>query len=334
MELNLVKRRIAEDFTSQVGNHDQREIFAEPPGDPGLIGPGTVSWRLHSDVSSVATAGIASIIMELLHPSVMAGVGRQSNYREQPYRRARTTFGWVIVNTFGNTKAAEKMIERVKRMHSRVNGTREDGVPYRALDPELIAWVHTMIPWGVMTAYEKFNGPLTTAEKDTYLSEQSIIGLMSGAEEVPTSVAGLEAFVDEMRPKLAVGPMLEEFFDFLIDGPLGPKVPPGPVGNRLKRFQVASGMSLAPRWAQEMTGFDRPEIQQRLLQAPAMHAYARLLRWSMGTPPWRALADERVGATRAEKPARRNATARAVESATPGRPRRERASGGRDPAIR
>ena len=170
MELNLVKRRIADDFLSQVGNHDQREIFAEPAGDPGLIGPGTVSWKLHSDVSAVATAGIASIIMELLHPSVMAGVGQQSNYREQPYRRARTTFGWVITNTFGNTKAAEKLIERVKRMHSRVNGTRDDGVPYRALDPELIAWVHTMIPWGVMTAYEKFNGPLTTAEKDTYLA--------------------------------------------------------------------------------------------------------------------------------------------------------------------
>ena len=75
-------------------------------------------------------------------------------------------------------------------------------------------------------------------------------------------------------------------------------------------------MSLAPRWAQEMTGFDRPEIQQRLLQAPAMHAYARLLRWSMGTPPWRALADERVGANAAaDKPARRPATTRAVDAA-------------------
>jgi hypothetical protein len=28
-----------------------------------------------------------------------------------------------------------------------------------------------------------------------------------------------------------------------------------------------------------------------------MHAYARALRWSFGTPPWRALADERVGAS-------------------------------------
>ena len=42
-------------------------------------------------------------------------------------------------------------------MHARVNGVRPDGVAYRALDPELIGWVHTCIPWAVMTAYERFN---------------------------------------------------------------------------------------------------------------------------------------------------------------------------------
>jgi uncharacterized protein (DUF2236 family) len=300
--LNLLKRHIADDFIGQVGNHDQREVFAEPAGDPGLIGPGSISWEIHSDVSAIAIAGTRSIVMELLHPSVMAGVGQQSNYREQPYRRARTTFGWVVTTTFGNTAAAEGMIERVKRMHARVNGTRPDGVPYRALDPELIAWVHTCIPWGVMEAYERFNSPLTTAEKDRYLKEQSVVGLMSGAEEVPTTVADLEAYVEEMRPKLEVTDLLREFLDFLVDGPLGALTPPGPLARPSKRFQVASGMSMAPRWAQEMTGFDRPEIAQRLLHANSMRSYSRLLRWSFGTPPWRALADERVGAEKAGLP--------------------------------
>jgi uncharacterized protein (DUF2236 family) len=293
-KVHPLKRLIVTDLTGQVGAHDQREIFAEPAGDPGLIGPGSVSWDLHSDVSAVAIAGVGSIVMELLHPSVMAGVGQQSRYREEPLRRAQTTFGWVVTTTFAGTRAAEALIERVKRMHERVNGTRPDGVPYRALDPELIAWVHTCIPWGVMTAYERFNRPLTTTEKDRYLAEQSVIGLMSGAEEVPTSVAELEAFVAEMRPKLEVNELTHEFFDFLIRGPLGALRPPDPLGIPVKRFQVAAGMSLAPRWAQEMAGFDRPEIVQRLLHAPAMQAYARALRWAFGTPPWRRLAEERV----------------------------------------
>ncbi|HYH60402.1 MAG TPA: oxygenase MpaB family protein, partial [Solirubrobacterales bacterium] len=255
----------------------------------------SVSWELHSDVSAVAIAGVGSILMELLHPSVMAGVGLQSNYREQPYRRARTTFGWVITTTFGSTSAAEQLIARVKRMHSRVSGIRPDGEPYRALDPELIAWVHSCIPWGVMTAYERFNRPLSVTDKDRYLAEQSVIALKSGADEVPTTVADLEAFVEDMRPKLEVTDLTREFFDFLLTGPLGAMRLPGPLNARAQRFQVESGMSLMPRWAQEMTGFDRPEMEQRLLQAPSLHSYARALRWAMGTPPWRALADERVG---------------------------------------
>ncbi len=294
--MNLVKRYVREDFTNQAGRHDSPEVFAAPAGDPGLIGPGTVSWEIHSDIASVAVAGTAAIAMELLHPSVMAGVGQQSNYREQPYRRAQTTFGWVITTTFGNTQAATEMIERVKRMHSRVNGVRADGVPYRALDPELIAWVHTCIPWAVMTAYEKFNRPLTPEQKDAYLDEQSIVAYMSGAEEVPTTVARLEDYFANMRPRLEFGPLTREFFEFLIGGPLGALVPPGPLAGPVKRFQVEAGVSLMPRWAQELTGLDRPERVQRLMHQRSMHTYARLLRWATGTPPWRELADERVGA--------------------------------------
>ncbi len=300
--MTLFKHRIADDFIRQAGRHDQREIFAEPAGDPGLIGPGSVSWEIHSDVAAIATAGTRSIVMELLHPSVMAGVGQQSNYREQPYRRARTTFGWVVTTTFGNTEAAVALIERVKRMHSRVNGTRDDGVSYRALDPELIGWVHTCIPWGVMDAFERFNRPLGVAEKDRYLKEQSVIGLMSGADEVPTSVAELDAYVEAMRPKLEVTDQLREFLDFLVDGPLGALVPPGPLARPTKRLQVASAMSLAPRWAQEMVGLDAPELVQRAVQGTSMATYARALRWSYGTPPWRTLADERMGLAEAGAP--------------------------------
>jgi len=84
-------------------------------------------------------------VLEILHPSVIAGVQDLSNYRDDPFQRARATLGYVLTTTFGNTEAATGIIERVKRVHSFVNGTRPDGVPYRALDPELLAWVHTCI---------------------------------------------------------------------------------------------------------------------------------------------------------------------------------------------
>ena len=50
-------------------------------------------------------------------------------------------------------------------MHERVNGTMPDGRPYRAMDPELIGWVHNAIPWAIMLAYEAYVRPLSDDEK-------------------------------------------------------------------------------------------------------------------------------------------------------------------------
>lgn len=292
--MDHVRRYVVADFTRVVGSHDDPAVFAEPAGDPGLMGPGSISWEIHSDASAIAAAGIAAIMLELLHPSVMAGVGQHSGYREDPYRRARSTFGWVITTTFAGTATAERMIEGVKRMHARVNGTRDDGVPYRALDPTLIAWVHTAIPWAIMTAYERFNRPLTIEEKDRYLDEQSIVASMSGADAVPRTVAELDGFVASMRPQLEAGAPFHEFLGFLASAPFGSSALPSKLARPAQRFQIEAGVSLMPRWAQQMTGYDRPEAMQQLLHRPSLHAYTRLLRWAMGTPPWRQLAEERV----------------------------------------
>ena len=70
------------------------------------------------------------------------------------------------------------IIEHVKHVHSFVNGTRPDGAPYRALDPELIAWVHTCIPWMILRTFGTANRPLSVAEQDRYLAEQAVIGRM------------------------------------------------------------------------------------------------------------------------------------------------------------
>lgn len=70
-------------------------------------------------------------MLEILHPSVVAGVQDLSNYREDPFQRARATLGYVLTTTFGNTEAATRVIERVKHVHSFVNGTspRRRAVP-------------------------------------------------------------------------------------------------------------------------------------------------------------------------------------------------------------
>ena len=293
--MELLKQIIVDDHVRQIGRHDKPEIFGGPPGDPGLIGPGSMSWEIHSDVAAIAIGGVGAIVMEILHPSVMAGVQDLSGYREDPFRRGRTTYGYVVATTFGNTRAATRLVAAVKRMHERVNGTRPDGVPYRALDPELIGWVHTCIPWAVMTAYERFNRPLEHHERDRYLAEQAVIGRMGGAGEIPETAADLADYVEEMRPNLVVNEQTREFFEFLLTSPFGVRVP-GRLSRPMNRFQIESGMSLMPAWAQRLTGFETSELARRTLHEPSLRTYARTLRWAFGTPPFRALAEERVQA--------------------------------------
>ena len=288
-----MKRRIVADFERNAGRHDDPAVYGGPPGDPGLLGPDSVSWEINADLAAVAQAGLPAIVLEILHPSVVAGVQDLSSYREDPVQRARATLGYVLSTTFGNTEAAMRVIERVRHIHSYVAGTRPDGVPYRALDPELIAWVHTCIPWMILRAFEHTNRPLSQQERDRYLAEQAVIGRLGGADRVPTSEAELDDYVADMRPRLSVNAQTREFVDFLLTSPLFGDLP-APVDRRLHRFAIYAAMSRAPRWARELIGYDRPPALTRQLIEPALHLDARQLRWAFGTPPYVAMARARA----------------------------------------
>ncbi|MFB4302425.1 oxygenase MpaB family protein [Actinomadura sp. NTSP31] len=278
------------------GRHDQASVYAGPAGDPGLCGPGSVSWVVNGDLGAVAMAGVAAIVLEILHPSVIAGVQDHSSYRQDPFRRGRTTMGYVLGTTFGNTRAATRLIDGVKKVHGQVAGTRPDGTGYRALDPALLAWVHTCIPWMIMTAYERFNRPLTPRTRDRYLAEQAVIGRMAGADAVPETMDELAGLVSRVRPELAVTEQTRDFLEFLMT----PQLPQqSPFDVPLQRFYVRAGMSLAPPWARRLTGLDHPVGAARLLDGSYLRTHARLIRWAFQVPPYLAMARARTAGVQA-----------------------------------
>jgi uncharacterized protein (DUF2236 family) len=258
--------------------------------------PGTLSWQTNGPRPSAPAAGVAAIIMEVLHPSVMAGVFQQSTYETEPLKRAKNTLGYVLRTTFGNTEAATAVIEHVKHVHGFIEGTRPDGVPYRALDPELVAWVHTCIPWAIMEAFHRYRRPLTTAERDRYLAEQAPIGLMGGAEWVPGSMAELEEYVERMRPLMGVNEQTRRFIDFLAGDSSG-DFALGPRKQLEARLGHAASMSLMPVWARHLTGTYQPALVQRLYLEPSVRVQCRIIRWAVPELPCRALAVARATAT-------------------------------------
>jgi uncharacterized protein (DUF2236 family) len=291
---------IKDDIVAQIevmgGRHDEPSIYGGPAGDAGLTGgPDSLSWEINGDLASVSGAGVAAILMEVLHPSVMHGVFTQSSYRTDPTTRSRNTLGYVLRSTFGNTKAASAVIAKVKQVHGYVNGTREDGVEYRALDPVLLAWVHTCIPWGIMMAFDRYNRPLSRAEKDQYLKEQAVVGRMGGAEGVPETVSELEDYVERMRPLMAYNDQTRQFVDFLL----------GTSGDfettRRQRFESWMGlqgaMAMMPDWARKMTGTTHSQFAERFLFRPNEKLKCKVVRWAVGEMPCKTMALERVAGT-------------------------------------
>jgi hypothetical protein len=120
------------------------------PGDPGLTGPGSPSWRIIGEPAAIA-GGIRGLLAQVSHPLAMAGVHDHSAFREDPLGRLQRTSAYVTTSTFGSTAEAISVAGRVRAVHPRVHGTAPDGRPYRADDPRLLVWVSISLTSSFLT---------------------------------------------------------------------------------------------------------------------------------------------------------------------------------------
>lgn len=148
------------------------------PGDAGLTGPGSPSWRVIGEPAAIA-GGVRGLLLQVAHPLAMAGVFDHSAFREDPLGRLQRTSGYVTTSTFGSTPEALDVAERVRRAHPYVHGTAPDGRPYRADDPHLLTWVGIALTASFLAAHRTWAPVrLTAAEEDRFVLEQSRIAAL------------------------------------------------------------------------------------------------------------------------------------------------------------
>jgi uncharacterized protein (DUF2236 family) len=92
------------------------------PCDDGFFGPASVTWRVSADLSA-PVAGLRSLLMQALHPLVMAGVDQHSSWRRDPVGRLAATSAYVAAITYGDTYSARRAAGRVRAVHETVRGT-------------------------------------------------------------------------------------------------------------------------------------------------------------------------------------------------------------------
>ncbi len=87
--------------------------------------------------------GVSGLLLQMLHPAVLAGVWDHSNFRADMHGRL-TAHGPLHRDDDLRRQGTmpRPMMARVRRIHDHVSGTLPDGTPYHANDPALLAWVH------------------------------------------------------------------------------------------------------------------------------------------------------------------------------------------------
>lgn len=173
----------------------------------GLFGPDSVTWRVHGD-PSMALGGFRALLLQAVHPLVMAGFDDNSVFRDDPWGRLQRTGQWVSTVTYGTRREAEAAGARLRRVHARLpTGVEpESGLPYRIDDPELLEWVHNAEVDSFLDAFRRSGGLLAPGDGDRYVDEQRRAAALVGIDPdvVPSTEAELAAYFERVRPQLRV----------------------------------------------------------------------------------------------------------------------------------
>jgi uncharacterized protein (DUF2236 family) len=178
-----------------------RPGVARPGG--GWTAPGGPSWTVHAD-AAMFIGGIRALLLQSMHPVAMAAVAQHSHFRDDPWGRLQRTAHFLAVTTFGSSTDANEACRTVRAVHRRVRGVTDEGVPYRADDPRLLAWVHAAEVDSFLRAHQRYGRiRLDPAGCDAYVAEQAFVATRLGVIDAPTTVADLRttlaSFDDELR---------------------------------------------------------------------------------------------------------------------------------------
>ena len=253
-------------------------------GDPGLLGPDSVSWRVIGDASAFV-GGVRALLVQTAHPEVVAGVEQHSRYRDDPLGRLSRTSVYVTETTYGAMPEVEAAVGAVRDAHRPVHGRSERNRAYSAATPELAAWVHNVLTESFLAAYQSFGPcPLTAAEADQFVVEQTRVGALLNASPLPSTADELGRWIVE-HPALASTQHQADAVEFLRDPPL-------PLSVRLGyRLVFEAAVVTIPPVIRDIIGLSPTRGAQQIGSAAVGS-----LRWALGSSPSWHLALVRAGA--------------------------------------
>ena len=280
-----VRRIVADAVRSRVvgPNADNRaqELF-EAPGKRWFAEDRPIRI-IHAD-SCMFIGGLRALLFQSLQPLAMAGVASHSDFKADPWGRLQRTADFLAATTFGPATEAQRAVDMVKRVHTRVVGTADDGRPYSANDPHLLKWVHIAEVDSFLAAHAKFGEiELSPEQRDGYVLDMSRIASALGVIDPPTTVAELDDQIASYRPELRTSAPARDAARYLL------LTPPLPIYQRpIYGLLGAAAVSLMPLWTRFPLRLPWLPVSERAVVRPAAQALTKTLRWALQPIPFTA----------------------------------------------
>lgn len=216
----MINHLIREFIRGMIGTKGPPVAFLEPAGDRGLFGPESIAWKVHEGFISMMIGGISSLVLQALHPKALAGIWDHSTFRNDLKGRLGRTAFFIAATTYGPTDMANKAIDRVNQIHTKVLGIDELGQPYSASDPHLLRWVHLTETRSFMSAFEHHKDhTLNLQQRDQYFREMAMLGYRMGATDLPLSYKDTKVAIDSYIPELHFGERAKSIIHLLENFP-------------------------------------------------------------------------------------------------------------------
>ncbi|HET9070569.1 MAG TPA: oxygenase MpaB family protein [Acidimicrobiales bacterium] len=248
--------------------------MVRPARSRSAPGPGSLTWQLLGDVRGLLMAP-ATLLLQVAHPVVGAGVAQHSRFRTDPWRRLTRTISSTVRFTYGTDAVAGPEAARLRRLHAGITGTDDRGRPYRALDPAAYAWVHLTLAHFAVDVRRVLGRPLTPAQRVAFYAEWRRVGLRLGvadAEMPPDWPAFLDYFDAVLHTTLEDNQSVRDVLD-VVRRPPAPsqRIPAAlwdPLADRAGTLQTLFTVGTLPtpmreRLALAWTGADQRRLEQR-----------------------------------------------------------------------
>jgi uncharacterized protein (DUF2236 family) len=256
-------------------------IYDQPsPLDPILRAPdaNSIVWQRACDWR-ILIAGGRSLVLQVAHPVVAAGVAQHSNFAADPWRRLIGTLEMYVGGVlFGWPDGALNSSARLRKMHERISGVDLNGRQYHALQPDAFAWVHATLVDGLFSMLERFGSPLRGVELDQYYDEMREVGRLLGVrdQDMPPNWARFHANFDEItRTVLQDNQVVRQVLATLMHAPRPAAIRlPSPLWDGILwpaagHFAMLSTVGLLPPVMRERLGLQWTRRQEFELNAHA-----------------------------------------------------------------